>query len=66
MKAIRTAFCPDVGNIFYIYGPPTFEKFPMIQQAHKCGYKIIFDIVEDYDAVANVSLKISKTDKQKK
>jgi len=59
MKAMRTAFCPDAENIFYIYGPATFEKFPMIRQARKSGYKVIFDIVEDYDAVANLSLKIS-------
>jgi glycosyltransferase involved in cell wall biosynthesis len=49
MKAIRMAFCPDVGNIFFVYGPPTFNNLPMIQQARKCGYKVIFDIVEDDD-----------------
>jgi glycosyltransferase involved in cell wall biosynthesis len=59
MKAIRTGFCHHAKNIFYVYGPPTFNNFPMIRQARKCGYKIIFDIVEDYDAVAKLSSKIS-------
>lgn len=59
LKAVRAAFCPDAENILYIYGPATFEKLPMIQQARKCGYKIIYDIVEDYDAVAQLSSKIS-------
>jgi len=59
MKAIRAAFCPDAGNVFFVYGPPKFENFPVIRQAHKCGYKIVFDIVEDYDAVAKLSSKIS-------
>jgi glycosyltransferase involved in cell wall biosynthesis len=55
MKAIREAFCPDSRNIFYIYGPPTFNNFPMIRQARKFGYKIIFDIVEDDDVAWNRS-----------
>ena len=55
MKAIRMAFCPDAGNVFFVYGPPTFNNFPMIRQARKCGYKIIFDIVEDDDVAWNRS-----------
>ena len=55
MKAIRMAFCPDSRNVFLIYGPPTFNNFPMIRQARKCGYKIIFDIVEDDDVAWNRS-----------
>lgn len=55
MKAIKMAFCPNTKNIFYIYGPPTFNNYPMIQQARKCGYKIIFDIVEDDDVAWNRS-----------
>ena len=59
IRAVRTAFCTDAGNIFYVYGPPKFENFPVIRQARKSGYKIVFDIVEDYDAVAKLSSKIS-------
>ena len=55
MKAIRTAFCPDAGNVFFVYGPPTINNFPMIRQARKCGYKIVFDIVEDDDVAWNRS-----------
>jgi len=58
MKAIRRSFCLNTTNIFYVYGPPTFDKFPMIRQARKCGYKIIFDIVEDDDALASISSRI--------
>lgn len=58
MKAIRMTFCPDSRNIFYIYGPPTFNNFPMIRQARKCGYKIIFDIVEDDDVAWNRSTSL--------
>jgi glycosyltransferase involved in cell wall biosynthesis len=55
VKAIRMAFRPDSRNVFFVYGPPNFNNFPMIRQARKCGYKIVFYIVEDDDVAWNRS-----------
>ncbi len=54
-RAIRRAFCPHAKNIFLVYGPPALDNYAMIRQACKCGYKIIFDIVEDDDVAWNIS-----------
>ena len=69
MKAIQKEFCTYSRNIFYISGPPDFNNFPMIRQARKCGYKIVFYIVEDYDVAWNRSsslwFKAEKTHRRK-
>jgi glycosyltransferase involved in cell wall biosynthesis len=53
--AIRNAFRPNAKNILMVYGWPTFENMPMILQARKCGYKVVFDIVEDYNNADDIS-----------
>ena len=35
-------------NIVYIYGPPQFDNIVMVLISKLLGYKIVFDIVEDY------------------
>lgn len=58
VKAIslfRRYFEPDAKNIIYHYGPPSHINYLILKFAGIIGYKIIFDIVEDFDFVPNVT-----------
>jgi glycosyltransferase involved in cell wall biosynthesis len=54
-KTMRRLFQPDQHNLLYVYGPPSFDNLPAILYARKLGYKVVFDIVEDYDLALNIS-----------
>jgi glycosyltransferase involved in cell wall biosynthesis len=54
-KVMGQLFQPDRCNLLYVYGPPSIDNLPAILYARKLGYKIIFDIVEDYDLARNIS-----------
>jgi len=45
----------DCKNIIYHYGPVTLENLVPLYLARHLGYRIIFDIVEDYDVADIVS-----------
>lgn len=52
---MQRLFRPGQCNFLYIYGPPSIDNLPAILRARKLGYKIVFDIVEDYDLARNIS-----------
>ena len=45
----------DCRNIIYHYGPVTLENFVPLSLAQYLGYRVVFDIVEDYDVAEIVS-----------
>lgn len=54
-KLLTELFKPNMNNIIYVYGPPTYDNFLILRYAKKMGYKLIFDIVEDYDFSEGIS-----------
>ncbi len=57
--ALKRAFRSDYDNIIYNYGPPNLLNVGILAYAQRLGYKIVFDIVEDYDTAMNVSSSLS-------
>lgn len=58
LKAKRTIgglFQPDQTNILFVYCAPSWDNLPTIRYARRCGYKVVFDIVEDDDLAFGVS-----------
>lgn len=55
IRALKDAWHPNRKNILYHYGPVDIENILPLYYSRHLGYKIIFDIVEDYD-VANSML----------
>lgn len=53
--AIKRAFRADYENIIYNYGPPDLFNIGVLFYAKHLGYKIVFDIVEDYDTAMRIS-----------
>lgn len=54
-STIKNSFVPGHKNILYVYGPPTFDNLPAIRYARKIGFKVFFDIVEDYELAYGIS-----------
>lgn len=54
-QTVRKVFRPDMKNILYIYGPPSFDNLPAIRYARRLGYRVVFYIVEDYDLAVGIS-----------
>jgi len=50
-QSLRHLRSPTRKGILLIYGPPLVETIPLLWQARKQNYRVVFDIVED-DAVA--------------
>ncbi|MHC5184213.1 MAG: glycosyltransferase family protein, partial [Planctomycetota bacterium] len=46
-KYLKESFRPKMKNIVYVYGPPSLDNCFFVKQAHRLGYKVVFDIVED-------------------
>lgn len=55
---LKKALSQDSINIIYHYGPITHENFIPLYFARILGYKIVFDIVEDYDLAVDLSKSI--------
>jgi glycosyltransferase involved in cell wall biosynthesis len=53
--ALKRAWRPDRKNVIYYYGPLFLESLVPLRNARKLGYKIIFDVIEDYGLVKTVS-----------
>lgn len=53
--ALKRAFRKGHNNILYNYGPPNVFNAGVLFNAKHLGYKIVFDIVEDYDTAMNLS-----------
>lgn len=58
MLLFKRHFKPDSKNIIYHYGPPSAINIIILKYARCIGYKIIFDIVEDYDYMPGKSKNI--------
>jgi glycosyltransferase involved in cell wall biosynthesis len=48
-QILRKLFKNEHSNYLYIYGPPTFDILRSANFARRIGYKVLYDIVEDYD-----------------
>ena len=55
MLIFKRYFKTDAMNIIYHYGPPSTINYLVLKFAKNIGYKIIFDIVEDYDFIPVIS-----------
>lgn len=57
-KTMRRLFRPDRSNVLYVYGPPSFDSLPAIRYARKLGFKVVFDIVEDFELSHHISTSL--------
>jgi glycosyltransferase involved in cell wall biosynthesis len=55
MRALKSAFRSDSDNVIYSYGPPGLLNIGALNYAKRIGYKIVFDIVEDYGTAMSIS-----------
>lgn len=55
MLAFKKAFQPDKKNVIYFYGPLFLESVVPLYYAQQLGYKIVFDVIEDYGLTKEVS-----------
>lgn len=58
-RALKRVLLPGYKNIIYNYGPPNLFNVGILAYAQRLGYKIVFDIVEDYDTAMNISRSLS-------
>jgi glycosyltransferase involved in cell wall biosynthesis len=54
IRTLRQAWRSGCKNIIYNYGPMTPDNFVTLQYCRHRGYKIVFDIVEDYDVAMDI------------
>lgn len=57
-KAIKKLLRIDTENVLFVYGPPHIDNLHAIQYAKRLGFKIIFDIVEDFELSRTISRNI--------
>ena len=55
IAALKRAFLPGHKNVIYFYGPLFLESVVPLRYAQKLGYKIVFDIIEDFGLTKEVS-----------
>lgn len=55
VAALKRALRPDCKNVIYYYGPLFFDSIAPLSYARKLGYKIVFDVNEDFGLVYDVS-----------
>jgi len=55
IAALHRAYQPDRKNIIYHYGPLFLESVVPLMFAKRRGYKIVFDVIEDYELTQDVS-----------
>lgn len=53
--ALRRAFRPGQKNIVYFYGPLFLDSVVPLAVAKRLGYRLVFDVIEDYDLSKDVS-----------
>ncbi len=53
--ALKRALRPDHKNMIYFYGPLFFDSVVPLSYAQRIGYKIVFDVVEDFGLTKEVS-----------
>ena len=55
IAALKRAFRSDHRNVIYFYGPLFFDSVVPLSYAQRLGYKIVFDVIEDFGLVKDVS-----------
>src|SRR5208283_1749146 len=55
IAALKRAFLSDRKNVIYFYGPLFLESVVPLHYAQKHGYKIVFDVIEDFGLTKEVS-----------
>lgn len=55
IAALRRAFLSDRKNVIYFYGPLFLKSVVPLRYAQKLGYKIVFDVIEDFGLTKEVS-----------
>ncbi len=58
MRTLKRTHRSDCSNIIYNYGPLNLFNVVPLAYAQRCGYKIVFDIVEDDDTAMENSRSI--------
>ena len=53
--ALKRAYKPDQKNVIYFYGPLFIDSVVPLLYAKKLGYKIVFDVIEDFGLARDVS-----------
>lgn len=53
--ALKMAFRPDHKNVIYFYGPLFLDSVVPLNFAQRLGYKIVFDVIEDFGLAKEVS-----------
>jgi len=48
-RALKRAYRAECDNVIYNYGVPNLFNTGILAYAKSCGYKIVLDVVEDYD-----------------
>jgi len=56
--ALKKAFREDHKNILYFYGPLFFDSIVPLIYARRLGYKLVFDVIEDYDLSKDLSVSV--------
>jgi glycosyltransferase involved in cell wall biosynthesis len=55
IRVLKDVWRPNCKNIIYHYGPVAIDNLVPLYYSRRLGYKIVFDIVEDYDVAKNMS-----------
>lgn len=57
-RIIKRLYQKDKYNILYVYGPPSLDNLTTVRFARDLGFKIVFDIVEDYELARDISRSV--------
>lgn len=57
-RVVRRAFQPGRKNILLVYDPPCWENLPVVWQARRLGFKVVFFIMEDNDLASRISSSV--------
>ncbi len=55
IATLKRALRPDHKNIIYFYGPLFLDSLVPLVYAQRLGYKIVFDVIEDYALTKDIS-----------
>jgi glycosyltransferase involved in cell wall biosynthesis len=54
-RILRRLYKTGDDNVLYVYGPVTYDNVLLLRYAKGIGFKLVFDIVEDYDLALHIS-----------
>ena len=58
IAALKRALRPDHKNVIYFYGPLFLDSVVPLNYAQRLGYKIVFDVIEDFSLAKEVSYSL--------